>query len=192
MDQGSVTGWIGRLKAGDPAAAAPLWDAYFGRLVALARDRLRGAARRAADEEDAALSAFDSFCTVAAGGGFPHLGDRNSLWPLLAALTRNKCVDLIRRENRQKRGGGRAAADGLDDLLARDPPPELAAELADELTRLLTVLDAAGDPDLRTVALARLGGEGTGEIATRLGCARRTVERKLALIARLWEAGDSP
>jgi RNA polymerase sigma factor (sigma-70 family) len=188
MGQGSVTGWIGRLKAGDPAAAAPLWDAYFGRLVALARDRLRGAARRAADEEDAALSAFDSFCTAAAAGGFPHLGDRQTLWPLLAALTRNKCVDLIRRETRQKRGG-RDHADDLSELLTRDPPPELAAELADELNRLLAVLDAAGDPELRAVALARLGGETTGDIATRLGCARRTVERKLALIARLWEAG---
>ena len=189
MGQGSVTGWIGRLKAGDPAAAAPLWDAYFGRLVALARDRLRGAARRAADEEDAALSAFDSFCTAAAGGGFPHLGDRHTLWPLLAALTRNKCVDLIRRENRQKRGGGLDRADGLDELLTREPPPELAAELADELNRLLAVLDAAGDTELRTVAVARLGGDSTGEIANRLGCARRTVERKLALVARLWEAG---
>lgn len=189
MGQGSVTGWIGRLKAGDPAAAGPLWDAYFGRLVALARDRLRGAPRRAADEEDAALSAFDSFCTAAAGGRFPHLGNRSTLWPLLAALTRNKCVDLIRREHRQKRGGDREQIDGLDELLAHDPPPELAAQLADELARLLARLDAAGDSDLKVIALGRLNGEGAGEIADRLGCSRRSVERKLTYVARLWEAG---
>lgn len=191
MVDGSVTGWIGRLKSGDTAAASPLWDRYFGRLVELARDRLRGARRRVADEEDAALSAFDSFCAAAARGRFPQLADRRTLWPLLAALTRHKCVDQVRRETRRKRGGGRDHADDLDDVLARDSSPDTAAQFADELDRLLRRLDAAGDPDLRTVALARLSGEGPAEIAAALGCARRTVERKLALIARLWDEGET-
>jgi hypothetical protein len=39
--RGSVTGWIDRLKAGDPAAARPLWERYFRRMLALARRRLR-------------------------------------------------------------------------------------------------------------------------------------------------------
>ena len=58
---GSVTGWIDRLKAGDHAAAQPLWERYFARLVGLARQRLEGQPRRAADEEDVALSAFTRF-----------------------------------------------------------------------------------------------------------------------------------
>ena len=91
MVHGSITGWIDRLKAGDRAAASPLWDTYFRRLVQFARERLRGASRRVADEEDAALSAFDSFCSAAACGRFPQLADRRSLWPLLAAITRHKC-----------------------------------------------------------------------------------------------------
>ncbi len=57
----SVSHWLMQLKAGDPAAAQPLWERYFHRLVELARQRLTPASRRAADEEDAALSAFDSF-----------------------------------------------------------------------------------------------------------------------------------
>src|SRR5438067_2490766 len=57
--EGSVTLWIGRLRAGDPDAAGPLWERYFQRLVGLARARLRGAPRRVSDEEDVALSAFD-------------------------------------------------------------------------------------------------------------------------------------
>ena len=58
--EGSVTRWIAQLKDGDRAAAQPLWEAYFHRLVALARKRLRGTPRRAADEEDVALCAFDN------------------------------------------------------------------------------------------------------------------------------------
>ena len=64
----SVTQWINRLKAGDPDAAQKLWERYFRRLVGLARKKLRSAPRRAADEEDVALSAFDSFCRNAEAG----------------------------------------------------------------------------------------------------------------------------
>src|SRR5262249_62418037 len=40
---GSVTHWIRQLKAGEQAAAQPLWEAYFQRLVHLARKKLCGA-----------------------------------------------------------------------------------------------------------------------------------------------------
>ena len=78
-DPGSVTRWIDGLKAGDPEAAHALWERYFARLVRLAGAKLR--ARHApggdADEEDAALSAFDSFCAAAAvifpGYGVPGM-----------------------------------------------------------------------------------------------------------------------
>src|SRR5438046_2360315 len=59
---GSITRWIGQLQAGDPAAAQPLWERYFRHLVELARRKLLGARPQLADEEDIALSAFDSFC----------------------------------------------------------------------------------------------------------------------------------
>ena len=60
---GSVTRWIGALKAGDGAAAQPLWERYFARLVQLARAKLRATGKGSPieDEEDAALSAFNSF-----------------------------------------------------------------------------------------------------------------------------------
>jgi hypothetical protein len=71
-----VTYWIGQLKAGDERAAQKLWEEYFSRLVVLARGKLRGAQRRVADEEDVALSAFDSFCRGAEGNRFPRLDRR--------------------------------------------------------------------------------------------------------------------
>jgi hypothetical protein len=45
-------------------------------MVGLARARLQGLPRRAADEEDVALSAFASFCRAAEAGRFPRLCDR--------------------------------------------------------------------------------------------------------------------
>jgi hypothetical protein len=73
-DDGSVTRWLGQLQAGDQAAVQQLWERFFLRLVGLARKKLRGGPRRAADEEDVALSAFDSFCRNVMHGRFP--------WPL--------------------------------------------------------------------------------------------------------------
>ena len=185
--EGSITRWIGRLKGGDVSAAQHLWESYFTRMVTLARHRLRAAPRRAADEEDVALSAFNSFCQGAKEGRFNLLADRNNLWPLLVSITAHKCVDLVRRESRLKRGGQANTVRDFDELISREPTPEFAAEVADQLDRLLALLDATGDDDLRPTALAKMQGETTPEIAARLGCGRRTVERKLQVIVRIWE-----
>src|SRR6266550_8034471 len=109
--QGSVTAWINLLKGGDAAAIQRLWEAYFPRLVGMARKKLREAPRRAADEEDVALSAFDSFCDGVARGRFPQLTDRDDLWHVLVTITARKAVQLLRREQRQKRGGAGAGGD---------------------------------------------------------------------------------
>src|SRR6478752_225355 len=103
--RGSVSQWIQLLQAGDPAGAQPLWELYFQRLVALARGRLVGAARRARDEEDVALSAFDSFCRGAAAGRFPRLDDRDNLWKVLTTIAARKAANQRRREQQKKRGG---------------------------------------------------------------------------------------
>jgi DNA-directed RNA polymerase specialized sigma24 family protein len=193
---GSVTHWISRLKGGDAAAAQKLWESYFPRLVGLARKKLQALPRRAADEEDVALSALDSFCRAAGQGRFPRLDDRDDLWHLLVAITARKALQLRRHEQRQKRGGGtlrgdsafdapEAAADGagLDQVIGNEPTPEFAAQMAEEYQRLLGRL---GDPALRALAVWKMEGYGNEEIAAKLGCVPRTVERKLALVRTLW------
>jgi DNA-directed RNA polymerase specialized sigma24 family protein len=185
----SITRLIVLLKQGQRAAAQPLWDAYFPRLVGLARARLRGAPRGMADEEDVALSAFDSFCRRAEGGHFSRLDDRDDLWQLLFVLTVRKAIDLVRYNARARRGGGRVAS--LDDLAAWDldavlgpePTPELAAQMADEYRRLL---EGLGNETLRAVARWKMEGWTNREIGVRLGCAEHSVERKLRSIRRLW------
>ena len=88
-EDGSITRCVADLKAGDHAAAQVLWERYFDHLVRLARRRLAISKRTGADadEEDAALSAFDSFCAGLAGGRFPRLEDRDDLWGLLVVIT---------------------------------------------------------------------------------------------------------
>jgi hypothetical protein len=92
---GSVTCWLALLQAGEPAAVQPLWERYFRRLVSLARKLLDKSPRAAADEEDVALSAFNSFCREAEAGRFPRLADRDSLWRLLVVLTA-QCLNYLK------------------------------------------------------------------------------------------------
>ena len=185
-NEGSITRWIGQLKAGDALAAQKLWEVYFTRMVKLARHRLDAAPRRAADEEDVALSAFYSLCEGAKEGRYSCVADRDNLWPLLVAITAHKCVDLIRHENRAKRRGAEALP-AFDELISQEPTPEFAAEVAEQFDRLLVLLDATGDAELRPIALGKMQGESAAEIAARLGCVRRSVERKLQVIVRVWE-----
>ena len=189
---GSVTRWIDQLPLGDADAVRELWHRYFHRLVGLARKKLADAPRRMADEEDVALSAFDSFCRNAEQGRFPDLADREGLWRLLVLMTARKAARLRRDEGRLKRGGRQIAeaheageADRrLEELLSREPDPETAALAADEHRRLMAVL---GDDDLRQVAQRRMEGDSVEEIAGRLGYAARSVKRKLQLIREIWE-----
>jgi DNA-directed RNA polymerase specialized sigma24 family protein len=192
---GSVTIWLKQLKIGDPAAASPLWQKYFAQLVAVARGRLRATPRAVADEEDVALSAFDSFCRGVEGGRFPRLGDRDDLWQVLFLITDRKAAGLVRHETRDKRGGGRvvqasaagrtadSAADLLNDVAGSEPSPAFAAEVAEECRRLLALLGE----ELRQLAIWKMEGFTNLEIAAKMGRSVPTVERKLARIRALWE-----
>jgi DNA-directed RNA polymerase specialized sigma24 family protein len=193
--EGSVTYWLGQLQTGDPAAVQQLWQRYFQRLVGLARQKLRNAPRRVADEEDVALSAFDSFCRNTERGRFPQLLDRDSLWRLLVVCTVRKAAHQIRDEQRLKRGGdtalhGQTARSSDDDgsilerVMSREPDPATAAEVAEQCRHLLRLLN---EPELEAVALARMEGYSVEEIGAQLGYAPRSIKRKLRLIRGLWE-----
>jgi DNA-directed RNA polymerase specialized sigma24 family protein len=198
----TVTHWIRALKEGDEQGARELWQRYFNQLVRVARARLGSAPRRAADEEDVALSVFDSLCKGAAQGHFPELNDREDLWQLLLTITHQKSVDHIRRETRQKRGGGQvqgesaflrtdSSADdaGLQELAGSEPTPEFLAQLAEEHQRLLGMLR---DDTLRHIAQWKMDGFTNEEIAGKLGVATRSVERKVRLIRDQWGAEVTP
>jgi DNA-directed RNA polymerase specialized sigma24 family protein len=200
MTEDSVTDWLGRLKAGDPTAAEQLWQRYFPRLVRLAHRKLESAPRRAADEEDAVLSAFHSFCRGVKDGRFPQLADRNDLWRLLAVITSRKALKQWEAHRRQKRGGGRLRGEsvffkpdadstqmGIDGLAGYELSPEFEVQLSEEFQNLLDRLE---DDSLRQLALLKLEGYSNEEIAAQLRCGLRTVERRLRGIRAIW-SGDS-
>jgi DNA-directed RNA polymerase specialized sigma24 family protein len=184
---------IDLLKIGDREAADQLWARYFSRLVELARTHLRAVPRRAIDEEDVAVSVFDSFFRGAERGRFARLDDRDDLWQLLYVLTIRKASNLAHHEHRLRRGGGKVttisdlAGFAAEEIADGEPSPEMAAQVAEECRSLLDRLE---DETLKMVARWKMEGYTNAEIATRIGCVEQTVERKLRIIRRIWSENE--
>jgi len=200
MCSGSVTKWIAELKAGESRAPQALWQRYVEQLIRVAAHKLAHAPRRVADEEDVVNAAFASFLRGVDTGRFAQLEDRQDLWQLLCMLTERRAVDQMRRESTAAKGGGKVRGDsafgdeevtklgGFAEVADPQPSPEFAVQVADELRRKMEEL---GDDELREIVIAKLEGYSCPEIASRLGLSKRTVERRLSLIRRIWrEAGE--
>ncbi len=184
---GSVTHWLLELQSGNREAIRPIWERYYARLVSLAKARLSGTPRRAADEEDVVLMAFDSFCRGAEQGKFPDLHDRNCLWSVLVLITARKAANQATFEARQKRShhltNTKAELAALEAIASNDPTPEFSAQAAEEYRRLLLEL---GDETLQSIAVWKMEGYTNDEIAAKINCSTRTIERKLELIRSQW------
>ena len=187
VESDNVSHWIEQAKVGDSAAAHQLWHHYFDRLVRSVRHHLRGQNRGPADEEDIVVSVFESFYRAAEGGRFPDLSGRDDLWRLLLRMSARKVIDKRRHDQRQRRGAGvavRSLNDRGDDeavfeVIGNDPSPEMVLMMAESFERLLGHL---GDGQLREIAVGKLEGFSNGELAERLDCSERTIERRLHLI----------
>lgn len=177
-NSGSVTRHLDPARLGDDEAVRALWEKFFPRLVGLARGAMTGQAQRAADAEDAALSAFAAFCRQFRDDGFPDVLDRDSLWKLLGTITVRKARRLSRHENAAKRKG-------TEDLVGDgDAAVNGAAPESDLICQEL--LDSLGE-ELKPYAALRLLGYQNKEIAQAFDCTERKVERKLNLIRQKWE-----
>ena len=177
----SITRLIRAVQEGSSSAVRPLLSAYFGRLVRLARKRLRNLPGLGGYDEDLALRSFQSVCQRLGDPARPlDLAGRDDLWRLLAVRTISRAIDLIRRYRPAKV----LRDDDVAQLLTREPTPDEAAELADECRRLL---DSLQEPELRQIALWKVEGYTHEEIAARLDCVPRTIERKVSRIRLLWK-----
>ena len=195
MDDQSVTGWIDQLSDGNDQAAEQLWQHISARLRDFARQRLDAETRRRYDEDDAANSAFHSLCRGLADGCM-EAENRDALWGLLAVITSRKISAQRRFLNRQKRGGGNIRGEsgfaefgdaGINAVESNQKTPDVLAEVSESCTQLLSTLP---DETMKKIVLLKFQGVTNGEVADRLNCTRRTIERKLERIRRIWvEAG---
>jgi RNA polymerase sigma factor (sigma-70 family) len=198
---GSVTRLIRLLRSDDAAerdmAARLIWLRYFRELLDLARKNLNRRIQRREDEEDVLQSMYKSFCLRQQRGEF-DLAGRDALWKLLVTITLRKARNAVRRQGQDMRDIAREQTLPIDDetksvhwvleqMDAAGPSPAEAAVLNEALERRLEALD---DPDLRTIALWRLEGYTNREIADRLDCTERSVERRLERIRSKWMLYD--
>jgi DNA-directed RNA polymerase specialized sigma24 family protein len=192
--QESVSFWIARLKTGDEEAAQRIWERFYSRLASFCRGRIPDAIRRVSDEEDVALSALAQLFDGAAEGRFPQLSDRDDLWRLLLAIATRKISRRVQWYGRQKRGSDREATrlrgadrdahnEAVDQVADDEPTPETAVLMADACEALMKRLP---DDTFRAVAKWKLQSYTNREIAERLGCSLRSVERMLQLIREKW------
>lgn len=195
--KGSVTQWLEAVEQGDELAAQQLWERYYSSLLWLAKSKLAGISGRGFDEQDVVLNAFEAFYRGLQAGRFPQINDRHGLWRLMISLTARKAIDGIRRERRQKRGGGQVVTEAdwpavsgdtphqqLVNLVGPEPTPEFAVMLAEDLQRRLDGLPKA---EFRDICFWKMEGWTNEEIAEKLDCTTRTVERKLELIRKHWQ-----
>jgi RNA polymerase sigma factor (sigma-70 family) len=158
---------------------------YWPALVGLARERLHSARTHAADEEDVAQEAFWGFYSSLQAGRLPQLETRHDLLAVLTHIVARKAVNQLKHEKGvARRGSGwRRQSSSLKDLEDDSVPTPLEeALLRDCYRHYLNQLPER----LRDFAELYLAGCTHQEIADRLGCVKRTSERKIAIIRRLW------
>ena len=177
---GSIPRCLSGIRRNESEAIEIVWNRYRQALVRVADRTLNSSPRKGADEEDAAVTAFNTFVRRAADGQFYRLNNRHDLWSLLTAITVRKALKLRRKEERaplEIDPGELACA--LDTL----PQQEMVTMFEDQLSFLFEQL---GDPQLREIVLLKLEGYTNQEIAERFGRHVSFTERKLRLIRKVW------
>ncbi len=170
--------------------------------MVFARSRMSSTTRRIYDEEDAAVSAFRSLCRGIEANRFPEVGDRGNLWALLVVITSRKIANRFRYDHQQRRNTNHTVHESmlqstedsrlqvLPSLPSKEPTPAFAAEVADMSEYLMSLLP---EPDLKRLVLLKLEGHTNEDVAEILKVTRRTVQRKLERIRRIWlESNDLP
>lgn len=187
---GSITACVADLRDGVEidAAAARIQQRYSGEIHSIVERRLQGAVRRRVDAEDVAQDTFGSFFVRVQAGQY-DLPNRSRLGGLLARMADHKVKAVIRRNLRKRRDvraechAGAGAEDSCRDLLQLAPAAEARPDdmvASKEIESIL--LQSLKSEELVQVAVWRREGCSNTEIASRLGCTERTVERKLVEI----------
>jgi DNA-directed RNA polymerase specialized sigma24 family protein len=172
---------VAQLRAGDPHAAALIFQEYGRRLLGLASQRLAGRLAGKASPDSVVQSVFETFFRRCRENAF-DLKDSHSLWSLLARITLNKCGHRFdywfadcRNPDREQVRIDMTDSTAPWEAIARDPTPDEAAQLEETMA---LALEGLREVDCRILELS-LQGQEIPAIAAAVGCGRRTVERSL-------------
>jgi len=197
LEPGSVTRLLIELHSDDTAvrdqAMSDLVTRYAAELLALIAARMTQRLQQRVAPEDILQDVLISFCNRLKREGSEFV-NRDQFLGLVMRMALNQVCSAARREERQRRDirreqpmSGPADHPPID---APDPtvtPPDVVAEVTEEVERLLSLLP----PECRQVAQLRFEGDTVEEIAVKIDRTTRTVERRLELIRTLWEAERS-
>jgi RNA polymerase sigma factor (sigma-70 family) len=154
---------------------------YSNRLVELAQRNLSIRLRGRVDGEDIAQSVLRTFFRRSELGEF-QIDASTDLWKLLVKITLNKVHNQARHHQADKRNLDReqtpASDNGANFFVSREPNPTDAAELVDQLERLLEGLPEAH----REIFGLVVQGYSRTEAAENLKVSRMTVHRVLNLL----------
>jgi RNA polymerase sigma-70 factor (ECF subfamily) len=179
-----------QLQAGDAQAAQQVFYRYAQRLAHLAEKHLSRKLAGRLDGEDVVQSVFRTFFRRSAGGEFV-IDSSAQLWRLLVKITLLKVQAKARQHRAAMRDVGVEAPAGQAWLLAaqaRDPGPEEAAALVDQIEAIVRGLPAS----YAQILEMRLHGRPVAEIAEGLGLSRQSVYRALNLLQQRLAASEGP
>ncbi len=174
------------LKEGDESAANQLFERYVDKLITLAQRRINQRLAGRVEAEDIVQSVFRTFFMRARQGQF-HASDVDDITKLLARITVRKTIRQITHHLCAKRSVVRETSGSTDtsfvllNHLSRDPTPEEAASLIDELEHLLSQLK----PEDQQILELRMQGYSSTEIAAKLGVSDRKIRRLLERVRGL-------
>jgi RNA polymerase sigma factor (sigma-70 family) len=166
---------------GDESAARRLFGRYRDRLIVLAARQMSRRLRQRLDPEDVVQSACMAFMRKSRDGSF-QLRQRGDFWNLLVRITINKVRNKVDLHTAAARSVHREVECGLDtdSALSREPSPEVAAILADEIESLLRGISKQHH---RTMIEMFLGGCSIREIAAQTAYTQERVRQVIKQVS---------
>ncbi len=176
--------WVRQLADGDEQVTTEFWNLFGARIRALADNNLTGNLHRRVEPDEIANSACRTFLRRAKSGQF-ELPDSESLWRLMCTITLAKTSAYARYHLAQKRGVQReSSSQAGSSALARPVVESLASknpsqeEIVDFQDQFLYLMDSF-DSESQQIVQLKLEQHTNAHIAEQMGCAERTVRRKI-------------
>jgi DNA-directed RNA polymerase specialized sigma24 family protein len=118
-------------------------------------------------------------------GRFPRLNDSTDLWKILITITERKAINQAKFASRIRRTAEGRSVSFVDAKHGESvsPSPWFCTQVAE---LYLELVGALGDDTLRSIVGWKIEGYTNEEIAAKLDCSLRSVERKLSIIKRKW------